>query len=96
MATSTPARRTTQTDWTATVNQDQKYFHTLLNQAIVFDDAPGECQEEVWAECLVIIHEAGDRAARLGLPQIVEKRAVSSGWLHRERPRQSSPNAWRR
>ena len=55
------------------MNQDQKYFHTLLNQAIVFDDAPGECQEGVWSECLVIIHEAGDRAARLGLPQIVEK-----------------------
>ena len=55
------------------MNQDQKYFHTLLNQAIAFDDAPGECQEGVWSECLVIIHEAGDRAARLGLPQIVEE-----------------------
>ena len=55
------------------MNQDQKYFHTLLNQAIAFDDAPGECQEGVWSECLVIIHEAGDRAARLGLPQIVTK-----------------------
>ena len=55
------------------MNQDQKYFHTLLNQAIAFDDAPGECQEGVWSECLVIIRQAGDRAARLGLPQIVEK-----------------------
>ena len=30
-------------------------------------------QETVWKECFAIVHEAGDRAARLGLPQIVTK-----------------------
>jgi len=55
------------------MNTDQKYFHALLNRAIALADAPGEGQETVWDECLAIVHEAGDRAARLGLSQIVTK-----------------------
>ncbi len=55
------------------MTRDEKYFHALLNRAIAFDDAPSEGQEMTWAECLAIIHEAGDRAARLGLAQIVTK-----------------------
>ena len=53
--------------------RDQKFFHTLLNQANTLADAPGEGQEMVWAECLEIIHQAGDRAARLGLPELVKE-----------------------
>ncbi len=55
------------------MNRDQKYFHDLLNQAIALDDAPEECLEEVWFRCLEIIHEASNRAARLGLSKIVER-----------------------
>jgi hypothetical protein len=55
------------------MTRDQKYFHALLDRAVVLDDAPDDCQEVVWSECLAIIHEAGDRAARLGLPQVIER-----------------------
>ncbi len=55
------------------MTRDEKYFHALLNRAIALADAPDEGQETVWEECFAIVHEAGDRAARLGLPQIVTK-----------------------
>jgi hypothetical protein len=55
------------------MNRDQKFFHRLLDRAIALADAPGDGQEMTWAECLAIVHEAGDRAARLGLAQIVTK-----------------------
>jgi excisionase family DNA binding protein len=55
------------------MNQDRKWFLSLLDEATAFGDAPEECLEEVWDRSLEIIHEAGDQAARLGLPQLVEK-----------------------
>jgi hypothetical protein len=62
------------------MNQNHKFFLSLLDEAVAFEDAPGECLEEVWDRCLEIIHEAGDRAARLGLPQLVEKSRQFRQW----------------
>ncbi|MGA2066859.1 MAG: helix-turn-helix domain-containing protein [Thermoguttaceae bacterium] len=62
------------------MNQNHKFFLSLLDEAVAFEDAPGECLEEVWDRCLEIIHEAGDRAARLGLSQLVEKSRQFRQW----------------
>ena len=62
------------------MTRDQKYFQALLKQALHLDYAPGEGQEMVWAECLALIHQTGDRAARLGLAQIVTK-ARKHKWM---------------
>jgi hypothetical protein len=62
------------------MNQDRKWLLSLLDEATAFDDAPEECLEEVWERCFEIIHAAGDRAARLGLSQIVEKSRNFRQW----------------
>ncbi len=55
------------------MNRDQKSFHTILDKVAGLDYAPGESEEATWAECLALVHEAGDKATRLGLPQIATK-----------------------
>jgi excisionase family DNA binding protein len=55
------------------MNRDQQFFHKLLDRATAFDYAPSEGQEMVWSACLALIHEAGDRAVRLGLTEIAAR-----------------------
>jgi hypothetical protein len=62
------------------MTNDQKFFHTLLDQAVALAYTPSEAGEATWAESLALIHEAGDKAARLGLPHLVEK-ACRFKWL---------------
>jgi hypothetical protein len=57
------------------MTQYRKWLLSRLDEIAAFDDAPvGEdCIGQVWERCLEIVQEAGERAARVGLPQIVEK-----------------------
>ena len=53
--------------------QYRKWLLSRIDEVVAFEDAPEECLEQVWERCVEIVHEAGDRAARLGLAQIVER-----------------------
>jgi len=55
------------------MTRDEKFFHALLDRALALDGAPGDGQEATWAECHAIVHEADDRASRIGLSQVIVK-----------------------
>jgi excisionase family DNA binding protein len=58
----------------------RKWLHARLKELADLAEAPEDCLEGVWDRAAEIISEAGDRAARAGLPELVERSRRTGDW----------------
>jgi excisionase family DNA binding protein len=58
----------------------RKWLHARLKELADLAEAPEDCLEGVWEHAADIIREASDRAARAGLPELVERSRRTGDW----------------